>query len=509
MTLVLNYAARSDMGLVRGNNEDSVYAGPRLLALADGMGGHAAGEVASQLLISAIAPLDNDQPSSNLLEDLRRSVEMGNELIAHEIEQDSELMGMGSTLVAMLFDGPKMGMVNVGDSRAYLLRNGQLHQITRDDSFVQDLVDEGRITPEEASVHPKRSLITNALMGGDFEPHLTIREVVAGDRYLICSDGLSDPVSFDTIQNTMSEGTPQECADRLVDLALRSGGPDNITLIVADVNDEDYGPTTPMLGGAAAKGLDQEEDEPERSDSAAARAAALVAENTKRAKPQTIGTTDKSSSDGSADTADAAAAKEHKKRISSWSRRLVGIIIALVLLVALGALGAVTYAAKNTYYVDVNDSQEVLIYHGINNSALGPFAGKPDSILCDEAIYDADAEPADCQRILITDFTPALRSELVSDKVFHTQKEARAYLTRAVGSGLLPVCDPKPIIIWGADGTPIATKDHPDPCRKPRHKMSAPTQQPTQQPKQQPKPQSQPNSQPAPQLAPQGEVDSQ
>lgn len=499
------------MGLVRGNNEDSVYAGPRLLALADGMGGHAAGEVASQLLISAIAPLDNDQPSSNLLEDLRHSVEHGNDLIASEIEQDAELMGMGSTLVAMLFDGPKMGMVNVGDSRAYLLRDGELHQITRDDSFVQDLVDEGRITPEEASVHPKRSLITNALMGGEFEPHLTIREVVAGDRYLICSDGLSDPVSFDTIQNTMSQGTPQECADRLVDLALRSGGPDNITLIVADVTDDDYGPTTPMLGGAAAKGLDQNEDDPERSDSAAARAAALVAENTKRAKPQTIGTSEKSGTSDDTKNSKGDTSKEHKKGLSNWSKRLLGIIIALVVLVALGALGAVTYASKNTYYVDVNDDQEVLIYHGINNSALGPFAGKPDSILCDEAIYSADAEPEDCERILITDFTPALRSELVSDKVFHTQKEARAYLTRAVGSGLLPVCDPKPIIIWGADGTPIGTKDHPDPCRKPRHKMTTDTNQPQksdQQTTQQKTTQKQ-TTQKQKQKPPQSEVDSQ
>ena len=199
MTLILNYAARSDMGLVRGNNEDSVYAGPRLLALADGMGGHAAGEVASQLVISAISPLDNDQPGDDILEDMRRHIESGNDLIREAICDNPDLDGMGTTLVAMLFDGAKMGMASVGDSRAYLLRDGELHQITRDDSFVQDLVDEGRITPEEASVHPKRSLITNALMGDECRPHLTIREVAVGDRYLICSDGLSYPVSLVTI----------------------------------------------------------------------------------------------------------------------------------------------------------------------------------------------------------------------------------------------------------------------------------------------------------------------
>ena len=274
MTLILNYAARSDMGLVRGNNEDSVYAGPRLLALADGMGGHAAGEVASQLVISAISPLDNDQPGDDILEDMRRHIESGNDLIREAICDNPDLDGMGTTLVAMLFDGAKMGMASVGDSRAYLLRDGELHQITRDDSFVQDLVDEGRITPEEASVHPKRSLITNALMGDECRPHLTIREVAVGDRYLICSDGLSDPVSFDTIASTLAQGTPQECADHLIDLALRSGGPDNVTLIVADITDEDYGPTNPVLGGAAAQGIEIPADGI-RTDSAAVRAAAV------------------------------------------------------------------------------------------------------------------------------------------------------------------------------------------------------------------------------------------
>ena len=195
MTLVLRYAARSDRGLVRANNEDSVYAGARLLALADGMGGHAAGEVASQLVIAALAHLDDDEPGGDLLAKLDSAVRAGNAAIAAQVEMEPDLEGMGTTLTAILFDGNRIGLVHIGDSRGYLLRDGELAQITKDDTFVQTLVDEGRITREEAHSHPQRSLIMRALTGHEVEPTLTMREARAGDRYLLCSDGLSDPVS--------------------------------------------------------------------------------------------------------------------------------------------------------------------------------------------------------------------------------------------------------------------------------------------------------------------------
>ncbi|GAA3158462.1 hypothetical protein GCM10020255_040300 [Rhodococcus baikonurensis] len=150
MTLVLRYAARSDRGLVRSNNEDSVYAGARLLALADGMGGHAAGEVASQLMIAALAHLDDDEPGEDLLGKLEAATREGNDSIADHVEEEPELDGMGTTLTAILFSGSKLGLVHIGDSRAYLLRDDHLTQITRDDTFVQSLVDEGRITAEQA-----------------------------------------------------------------------------------------------------------------------------------------------------------------------------------------------------------------------------------------------------------------------------------------------------------------------------------------------------------------------
>ena len=145
MTLVLHYAARSDRGLVRSNNQDSVYAGPRLLALADGMGGHAAGEVASKVVIAALAPLDDDEPGDDLLGHLREAVLSGNGAISELVSQDPDLDGMGTTLTAVLFAGSKLGLVHIGDSRAYLVRDGELSQITHDDTFVQSLIDEGRI----------------------------------------------------------------------------------------------------------------------------------------------------------------------------------------------------------------------------------------------------------------------------------------------------------------------------------------------------------------------------
>jgi len=169
MTLVLRYAARSDRGLVRSNNQDSVYAGPRLLAVADGMGGHAAGEVASKIVIAALAPLDDEDPRHDLLLQLEDATLAGNEAITELVADEPELDGMGTTLTAMLFSGNRLGMVHVGDSRAYLLREGVLSQITHDDSFVQSLVDEGRLTEEEAANHPQRSLLPAVLR----RPHRT------------------------------------------------------------------------------------------------------------------------------------------------------------------------------------------------------------------------------------------------------------------------------------------------------------------------------------------------
>jgi len=241
MTLVLRYAARSDRGLVRSNNQDSVYAGPRLLALADGMGGYNGGEVASKVVVGALAPLDDDTPGEDLLGQLREAVLAGNGAISELVSADPELDGMGTTLTAMLFAGNRFGVVHVGDSRAYLQRNGQFTQITHDDTFVQSLVDAGRITAEEATSHPQRSLLLRALTGYDIDPTLTIREARAGDRYLLCSDGLSDVVPPEAILAVLTETEDRdEVVVKLIALANAAGGPDNITCVLVDVIDDEW-----------------------------------------------------------------------------------------------------------------------------------------------------------------------------------------------------------------------------------------------------------------------------
>ncbi|MDX3377609.1 Stp1/IreP family PP2C-type Ser/Thr phosphatase [Streptomyces sp. ME02-6991-2A] len=262
MSLSLRFAAGSHKGMIREGNEDSGYAGPRLLAIADGMGGQAAGEVASSEVISTLVQLDDDVPGSDLLTSLATAVQQANDQLRVMVEEDPQLEGMGTTLTALLWTGQRLGLVHVGDSRAYLLRDGVLTQITQDHTWVQRLVDEGRITEEEATTHPQRSLLMRALGSGDHvEPDLSIREVRAGDRYLICSDGLSGVVSHQTMEETLaSYQGPQETIQELIQLALRGGGPDNITCIVADVLDVDNNDTlagrlndTPVVVGAVAE----------------------------------------------------------------------------------------------------------------------------------------------------------------------------------------------------------------------------------------------------------------
>jgi serine/threonine protein phosphatase PrpC len=260
MTLALRYAIRSDVGLLREGNEDAAYAGPRLLAVADGMGGHAAGEVASAAAISAIARLDDDVPGHDLLDALADAVNEANHSLHDMVAADPAIEGMGTTLTAMLWSGPRMALVHIGDSRAYLLRGREFHQITHDHTLVQTLVDEGRISPDDVATHPQRSMLLRALDGrADVEPDLSLREVRAGDRYLLCSDGLSGVVSEETLHKTLATvGDLDKVVLQLIELAIRGGGPDNITCIVADVVDSATAPLPPsdvsVVVGAASNG---------------------------------------------------------------------------------------------------------------------------------------------------------------------------------------------------------------------------------------------------------------
>jgi len=242
------------------------------------MGGHAAGEVASAVAISALATLDHE-PAGDLLDPLAEAVAEAN-ITLHEMSvADPSVEGMGTTLTAMLWQGSHVALCHIGDSRAYMLRDGELFQITRDHTLVQSLVDEGRLTPQAAASHPQRSLLLRALDGRtEADPDLSIREARFGDRYLLCSDGLSDVVTDQTLHKTLQTVTdPDDAVMQLIELAIRSGGPDNITCIVADVVDTDTGPVppsrTPVVVGAASN---TDGRPPLRTDSPAGRAHQLT-----------------------------------------------------------------------------------------------------------------------------------------------------------------------------------------------------------------------------------------
>ncbi|MEU3649996.1 PP2C family serine/threonine-protein phosphatase [Lentzea sp. NPDC034063] len=351
MTLVLRYAARSDRGLVRNNNQDSVYAGPRLLAVADGMGGHAAGEVASKVVIASLAHVDDDEPGDDLLGKLRDAVASGNGAISELVTSDPDLEGMGTTLTAILFAGNRLGLVHIGDSRAYLLREGSFAQITHDDTFVQSLIDEGRITPDEAATHPQRSLLLRALTGHDFEPSLTVREARAGDRFLLCSDGLSGVVSLETLDEAIRIPDPQACADRMIELALKGGGPDNVTVIVADVQDVAFGDDYPIVGGAAGDGS---EDHTPPPDSAASRAATITQQRPPMQQRMDA----------------PPPPPQDPKRKKRSAIKAFAIIFVLLLLTAVVAVGGKLWL-NTQYYVGATEDGQVAIFRGLNGSVIG------------------------------------------------------------------------------------------------------------------------------------------
>lgn len=230
----ISFGSRTDIGYVRDHNEDSLIIIPPLFAVADGMGGHEAGEIASEITVNTLAEL---APSHLDAEGLTAAVEAANYNVMKAPRQGIGRDGMGTTLTAAMLEGERLLIAQVGDSRAYLLHKGHLQQITRDHSLMADLIEAGQITPEEARVHPNRSVITRAI-GSDIHMRPDIYElnVDAGDRILLCSDGLSSMISNNAIESIMRrQSDAQHCADELVTAALEDGGADNVTVVVADV----------------------------------------------------------------------------------------------------------------------------------------------------------------------------------------------------------------------------------------------------------------------------------
>ncbi len=465
MTHTLRYAARTDRGLLRANNQDSVFAGNRLLVVADGMGGHVAGDTASRLAVAAFAPLDQYDPHGrDLLTPLEHATEDGNEAIADMVSEDPQLDGMGTTVTALMFDGPRLGIAHVGDSRAYLWRGGVLSQITHDDTFVQSLIDEGRITEDEAAHHPQRSLLLRALNGGsDVEPTLSMREAKVGDRYLICSDGLSGVVSAEAIADTLASYETAEAADRLIELALRGGGPDNVTVIVADV--VDLGHTAPVEEAAAGPldvdatgplsdlrftkrmprvALPREPDVAALAAAEAARRSAAPAPGRRRFDAADDDLDDDLDDLGPDDLDDlelddddpgdgpdrpARTAPARPSRARRWVRR-IGLAVAIVALLLVGGVLGVNWVGTQ-YYVGDNNGQ-VAVFRGVDGSVLGIDLSSAQEGSC-------WSPTPGCVPLHTTDLVPAARDQVIAGIPASDLQNAREILLRLDGQKL-PLC---------------------------------------------------------------------
>ena len=467
MTLTLNYTAASDRGLVRTNNEDSAYAGAHLLVLADGMGGHAAGEVASQLMVEHLEHLNQPLGDNDMLALLGAAAEDGNRAIAKHVQAHPDTEGMGTTLTTLAFNGREFGMCHVGDSRCYRLRGGELTQLTKDDTYVQSLVDEGKLEADEVSSHPQKSLILKAYTGRPVEPTLTLVDAQPGDRLLLCSDGLSDPVTASTIEQALGEGSVDAAAAKLVELALRSGGPDNVTVVVAEVTEDGSAPADapPVVAGA----LREDDGEPTHPDSAASRAAALnrqppaqLADTDPDPDPDTTafaapagpvgGPGAEPDADADADRGGAKSADPHadyttedRNRQGSGKRSRIGwpVIASIVAAIALVA-GAGVWAQHylgNTYYVATQD-KDITIRKGADMSIFGRDLNSLYQRACLNKKGDLTLSNGECgddaQPFKVTDL-PASERGAVSNIGSGSYNEVQSELS-ALSDRALPPC---------------------------------------------------------------------
>ena len=248
-------SARSAIGLVRQGNEDSGFVSAQLIAVADGMGGHAAGEVASRIAVQVLQKLEPTLSSDGVDEDsvedlLMHSLHCIDVEIAAVADQEIEKRGMGTTLTALFIRDNHIALLHVGDSRCYRLRGNALEQLSNDHTVIQELLDQGAISEAEAAEHPQRSMLTQALRGdGDVTPVLQMYEVKKGDRYLLCSDGLSGVLTDKEIKMGLKKSNKDEAIKFLNDATYINGAPDNVTILIADISDTST--TSSILLGAA------------------------------------------------------------------------------------------------------------------------------------------------------------------------------------------------------------------------------------------------------------------
>jgi PPM family protein phosphatase len=343
----LQWGARTDTGRVRRANQDTALVGERLFAVADGMGGHAAGEVASQVAVETLKTIG--EPTADGLVD---GVRLANRAVYDRSVENPEYRGMGTTLTALALveeDGEdRIDVVNVGDSRAYLYRDGELTQLTQDHSLVEDMVRGGQISPEEAREHPQRNILTRVL---GIEPDVEVDTVpvvpYTGDRFLLCSDGLVNEVEDNRIASVLRRlSDPDEAATELVRMANEGGGRDNITCVVVDVLDDNGRAAAASQALAGDRVVGDKEPPPE----------VLTPKPGTHVTGQVPAVTTVGAADGDTLGADAG----RRPRRLTWR---VGVFVLALLAVAVAAAGAVWWFARNTYYVAF-DGEEVAIFRG-------------------------------------------------------------------------------------------------------------------------------------------------
>jgi protein phosphatase len=395
MPLTLRTVAHSEIGLVRKNNQDSGYASPTMVVVADGMGGAAAGDLASTVAVSELQKADGHHTGAQMLEVLAGALQKANDRLAELVADDLALDGMGTTVCGALFDGEQLGVVHIGDSRGYLMRDDTLTRLTHDHSWVQSLIDEGRITEDESHVHPHRSLLLKVLNGQPIsEPDLELIPLQAGDRIMFCSDGLCGLVTDDLIGEALAGDDLDLVLSDLVEAAHAGGGLDNITIIVSDVVEAGADDETAMASTVltaprtAARGL--------------VLGAAVTREiPTIRSRPIDLGDGASATgelTDGSGNLIPAAPlpsatgggeryepeAGQRRRRLGLW-----GAILAVVLVIAMASYG--TYAYAMTQFLIAPTAQQVGIYQGLQ----GGFLGLSTNRLVDSTgIQIADLPPA-------------------------------------------------------------------------------------------------------------------
>ena len=382
-------AAVSHVGKIRSNNQDSGYAGTHLFLVADGMGGHAGGDVASAIAVTRIAETDREYTSPNDAEfALQSALLAANALLAETVFEHSELTGMGTTVSAILRVGNHVALAHIGDSRIYLYRGGVLKQITNDHTFVQRLVDSGRITAEEAAVHPRRSVLMRVLGDVDASPEIdtTVLETQPGDRWLLCSDGLSGFVAEDRISAVLATSShAEDAALKLVRESLDQGAPDNVTVVLVDVDDTDSSAHyPPVTVGSAAAPLSFDGDSSRR----ALRLPSLLLHPLKATPP------DDSHFEPESDDYLAALILEDRRR--ARRRRVTWLVFIALVLGTVVTVAILGYQFTQSHYFVGADNGRVAIFQGVQQD-LGPF---PLSQVYEETSIDLD------------DLTPFLRDRV-------------------------------------------------------------------------------------------------